>query len=1048
MTAPTRRPALAVIIPMRNAEAYIAQSIGSVLEQGHLAPDEMPEVVVVDDGSTDASCVVVRRLVDRFPHRIRLVRTSAENAATARNIGALATEADRLMFLDADDVIAPGTIAALTAALRTVTDGFAVGPWFRLESVDGAWRSAPPSCRPRLADEDPLAAWLSGWYHPPCSVLWSREAFERAGRWEDGLAMNQDGDLAMRALVLDTPLAVTRAGASYYRRARQGATSLSDKRSTAAGLDARLHVVEKIGWWLEETGGSTRSRRAALRSAAARIARDGRAGAPELIERADEVARPSTPRTLRPFGRRWDLATTRIGERRHQGVAPGDHQALDVPTTATWDARTAATASPSLPAGADGPPRDAEYVERPTVSVVIPTYQRAYSVGRAIDSALAQTFSDLEVLVIDDGSTDGTDAQVMSIDDPRVRYVRVPRNAGVASARNRGIRESRGRYLAFLDSDDIWFPDKIARQLERFEHAGDDLGLVYGGVEQHDGRGATETTRPSHRGRLHRQLLERNVIHGGGSNVMIPRHVVARVGFFDESLPAIEDYDYWLRISRGHEIDFVDAVVMRYENPVGVERKSLHQASNHEARAQFHRKHRRQMRSAGVEHLFLADSARRLVGGDAADRQAARRVAVRSWWAAPWSSIGHRIVARTWLPWLRRILRNEPAALHPARSRRQRRILLYSPTPENEPGGVQATGRVLAAGLRERGNEVTQQWSETASGDAFRLHLPQFAGLSTFPSSVAATVSSLLRLAREMSRLRPDIVHLHYIGPEVVHFLALRPIFRYRLILSAHGSDVMAPTGERTRRWARHAVTKADAVTAVSEPLRQRLADYPKMRDELIHLIPNGIDWGFWSASDRQPTGRPIIVSVGRLIDVKGHDVLLEAMQQIIERVPDALLLIVGDGERRDELETTVLRTLPAGSVSITGPLEPVAIRELLATAALFVLPSRSEGMPLALLEAMAAGLPTVATDVGAVSHLLGGGDTHENARRGRTVPVDDTDSLAAAIVDLLLDPDMAQEMGRRASTTARDYDMTAMIDRYDALYAEVAEVAGQGLAR
>ncbi len=1036
MSVHARADAVAVIIPAHDAEAYIAQSIGSVLEQGHLPSNDTPEIVVVDDGSTDATADLVRGLIDQFPHRIRLVRASARNAATARNIGALATDADRLMFLDADDVIAPGTIEALTAALRTAPDGLALGPWFRLEPIDGQWRTAPPSCRPRLPDDDPLAAWLTGWYHPPCSVLWSREAFERAGRWEEGLGLNQDGDLTMRALVLGTRLALTGDGASYYRRSPQGTTSLSDRRSSADGLDARLHVVEKIAWWLEESGGSTPPRRSALRVAAARIAQDARTVAPELVERADAVARPSTPRPLRPLGRRWDLGIMRLGERRLRHRTTEPNRPCDDGTTISWGELTASAASRADTGVTD---HDGERVDRPTVSVIIPTYQRAHSVGRSIDSALSQTFSDLEVLVIDDGSTDGTDERVMSIDDPRVRYVRLPQNSGVAAARNRGIRESRGRYVAFLDSDDIWFPDKIARQLERFEQLGEDIGLVYGGVEQHDGHGNTETTRPSHRGRLHRELLRRNVIHGGGSNVMIPRHVVARVGFFDESLPAIEDYDYWLRISRGHDIDFVDAVVMRYEDPAGAERKSLHQSSNHAARVQFHHKHRRQMRRAGVEHLFLADSARRLIGGDADDRRAARRVALRSWWSAPWSPTGYRIVARTWLPWLRRMLRGRPEAVHPTRSSRQRRILLYSPTPENEPGGVQATGRVLADGLRARGHDVTQRWSETHAGDALRLHLPELARRSALPSSVAATMRSFLRLAREISRLRPDVVNVHYISPEVLHFLALRPIFRYRLVLSAHGSDVMAPTGGRTQRWARRAVTRADAVTAVSEPLRERLAEYPKMRADFVRFIPNGIDWKFWSASDRRPASRPTIVSVGRLTDVKGHDVLLESMQHVIEHVPDAQLLIVGDGERREELEAMSQQTLPRGSVAITGPLDPVAIRDLLATAAVFVLPSRSEGMPLALLEAMAAGLPSVATDVGAVTHLLVGTDA-DDAGRGRTVPVEDIDALAAAIVDLLADGETAQQMGRDASTKARDFDMATMVERYDALYAEVTE--------
>lgn len=107
--------------------------------------------------------------------------------------------------------------------------------------------------------------------------------------------------------------------------------------------------------------------------------------------------------------------------------------------------------------------------DTPRVSVVIPTYNRADIITRAVDSVLAQTVDDIEVLIIDDGSTDGTRALIEDIDDSRVRYLAHDTNRGVSAARNTGVEAGRGEYVAFLDSDDEWLPRKLERQLSALD---------------------------------------------------------------------------------------------------------------------------------------------------------------------------------------------------------------------------------------------------------------------------------------------------------------------------------------------------------------------------------------------------------------------------------------------------------------------------------------------------------------------------------------------------------------------------------------------------
>ena len=108
------------------------------------------------------------------------------------------------------------------------------------------------------------------------------------------------------------------------------------------------------------------------------------------------------------------------------------------------------------------------------VSVIITTYNRAHLVGKAIKSVLNQTFQDFELIVVDDGSTDNTEEVINSFNDTRIRYIRHKINKGGNAARNTGLRNSKGEYIAFLDSDDEWLPEKLERQLEVFKKSQDE----------------------------------------------------------------------------------------------------------------------------------------------------------------------------------------------------------------------------------------------------------------------------------------------------------------------------------------------------------------------------------------------------------------------------------------------------------------------------------------------------------------------------------------------------------------------------------------------
>jgi glycosyltransferase involved in cell wall biosynthesis len=187
--------------------------------------------------------------------------------------------------------------------------------------------------------------------------------------------------------------------------------------------------------------------------------------------------------------------------------------------------------------------------ERPLVSVVIPTYQRRSVLEDAIRSALSQTYDRVEVLVEDDGSTDGTDAMVAGLGDPRIRYAWSPNVGYPAPVRNRAIRRASGELVALLDSDDVWEPQKLERQVAALTRNPELLGVSC--------RANTIPPRPKRITFVPdaRPSFEEVLRHGAGilnSGTVLRREVFDRVGLLDEDpeLRSVEDCDLWLRILR------------------------------------------------------------------------------------------------------------------------------------------------------------------------------------------------------------------------------------------------------------------------------------------------------------------------------------------------------------------------------------------------------------------------------------------------------------------------------------------------------------------
>ncbi|MEQ8396051.1 glycosyltransferase [Thalassobaculum sp.] len=197
------------------------------------------------------------------------------------------------------------------------------------------------------------------------------------------------------------------------------------------------------------------------------------------------------------------------------------------------------------------------------VSVVIPSFNRARVLEQAIDSALKQTYPHIEIVVVDDGSTDDTLERLERLQEPRLKVLSTPRNLGPARARNLGIEHCAGAYIAFLDSDDTWTPWKIETQIACFKRGEPELGAVYCGRRVRLTDGSTLDVRPGCRGDIFATLRRRNTIPL--PTLMVRREVLEKVGTFDPELPACEDWDLVLRIAQRYTFDFIEGLAVAYD---------------------------------------------------------------------------------------------------------------------------------------------------------------------------------------------------------------------------------------------------------------------------------------------------------------------------------------------------------------------------------------------------------------------------------------------------------------------------------------------------
>jgi glycosyltransferase involved in cell wall biosynthesis len=221
---------------------------------------------------------------------------------------------------------------------------------------------------------------------------------------------------------------------------------------------------------------------------------------------------------------------------------------------------------------------------KPEVSIILPTYNRAKLIENSLKSILNQTCQDFEVIVVDDGSTDNTDIIINKLreNDERIKYIKHKFNKGGSAARNTGIRNALGKYIAFQDSDDEWLPEKLELQLGAIKNAGKKVGIIYSGMLRINNKD-TEFVPPARvvkkEGNIYNELLKGSFI--GTPTILGRVDCFNDVDGFDESLSRLQDWDIVLRLSKKYEFKYIDkALIISYftSDSIGTNQKAFIEA--------------------------------------------------------------------------------------------------------------------------------------------------------------------------------------------------------------------------------------------------------------------------------------------------------------------------------------------------------------------------------------------------------------------------------------------------------------------------------------
>jgi glycosyltransferase involved in cell wall biosynthesis len=665
----------------------------------------------------------------------------------------------------------------------------------------------------------------------------------------------------------------------------------------------------------------------------------------------------------------------------------------------------------------------------PLVSVLMSVHNDAAYVGEAVESVLRQTLSDLELIVVDDASTDATPDILGRTEDSRLTVLRNDERLGLAASLNRGLDAAAGRYVARLDADDIALPDRLQLQVAGIQ-ADPRLAVIGSAVLDVDERDAVGTLHRSPSGpRAVRwlALFSSPFFH---PTVLVDRGALDDHGLrYDTSYAESEDYDLWTRLLEHAEgANLPDALVL----------KRVHPGQASVRRADLQQRFRRQ--------VALREIARVAPELSAEEREAAWRLTDRDAFRSLLKAFEARhgvdpevreAAARTLRELTPRLVIRRGQRLVDQRAARRKaggwlaslgtvRVAVVSPepTPYRAPlfDRIAERGDLDLTVVYAAETVAGRHWSVALQHEAVFLDGPRLPGAARvlrhdYP--VTPGIFGALRSAR------PDVVVVSgwstFASQAALAWCRARRV-PYVLLVESH--DVGPRAG-----WRR--AVKGAVVPRLIAGARSFLAVGSLARDSLIargapperiRFFANTIDVERWVERAARTTPRPhddvVVLSVGRLVGEKAFDVLGSACAEAGVR-----LVLAGDGPERRRLEPFA---------TVLGDVREEELAQEYVDADVFALLSRHETWGVVVNEAAASGLPLVLSDrVGAADDLLRDGEN------GFLVPADDVAAAAGALRTLAADADLRRLMGERSRERVRAWDYDASVDAFVAAVRE-----------
>ena len=699
------------------------------------------------------------------------------------------------------------------------------------------------------------------------------------------------------------------------------------------------------------------------------------------------------------------------------------------------------------------------------VSVIIPLYNKAPYVRRAFDSVAAQTFADFEVIVVDDGSTDDGPAIARDFGDPRFRLIQQT-NAGPGAARNAGVALAKGELIAFLDADDEWLPEYLAESVKLLDEYGSSTASITSGYFEYPDQASTEALwrKRGITDGVHRVWPDMSpwqvvsmLAYMSPCTTVVRAEVIRKWGGFHEDRCVFgEDAQLWLKVLMNETVAFNLRPLARFHREASGLSKNLNGVRPVEPFL---------LDPHEVQYACPA-ALRELLSRVLAIRAAKTACVLGYWgqWREARALVQKFTRAKNW-----RLPYHLPAAVCStplgsalgASWRATQKVLRREPSDVNPPGRFNGNGHKSKA-LSELGQHTAavklvclveatninavaknvlefyraaRQFNGNDAGDVSPIELSVVtfdrAGSSAefveaarglglevdvIPERGRFDRSVIAALRTIINRRRPDIVVTHQVKS---HFLVrLSGLHRkYPWVAFNHGYTTADRKMQLYNRLDRRSLPHADRVVTVCEAFARDLESSGIKRDR-ISVLHNSIRPGpqadkAEAAELRKSLGiessEKVILAVGRLSKEKAQIDLIRAFGELRRTNPalKAKLVIAGDGPERAQLEAAARTLAIADQIVFAG--QVADMRAYYEIADLLVNASHSEGSPYVLLEAMAAGVPIVATAVGGVPEILTDGET------ALLVPPLDPRALAESIEKILCEKALAQKLSTSA---------------------------------